>query len=131
MGREYTMDILRQTHGFWKSLIQRVYRAEHGAPLLPCDKNVAVAEVPINTGCFEPEEVQEGRAITEAVNSVLESVHGHEAEIIEALGGDPQVFREQQNRLGGEPVSLVAKKEKVVVEEEEQENNRLQLAVEA
>ena len=126
------MDILRQTHGFWKSLIQRVYRAEHGAQLLPCDKNVAVGEVPINTGCFEPEEEErEGRAITEAVNSVLESVHGHEAEIIEALGGNPDIFREQQNRVCGEPVSLGAKKEKMVVEEEEQENNRLELAVEA
>jgi len=48
VGRGYTLDVIAQTHGFWKGLVQRSLGEGEGK----AGCGVAVGSVPIITGCF-------------------------------------------------------------------------------
>lgn len=69
MNREYTLGVISQTHGFWKSLVARS-RAD------PSSVELAIGSVPVPSSCFAPPKVESEKVIlTEALEEMVEHVN--------------------------------------------------------
>lgn len=71
VGRAYTMDVVWQTHGFWKQLILQSKSQEASV-------KVAVGDFPIVTACFEGREEDTSSEIADTMKMVMEAVHEQE-----------------------------------------------------
>lgn len=68
VGRDYTMDVIRQTHGFWRALVERA-RAGQGEAA-----KVAVGDVPIYTACTGEAPEEPAAELADTMMHVLEAI---------------------------------------------------------
>jgi inorganic pyrophosphatase len=75
VGRDYTLDVIHQTHGFWRSLVQKSRMEEASG-------KVVVGDVPVITSCFEQEVTVAIAASEVSSESEAETVR----RVLEAIG---------------------------------------------